>query len=352
MARPVRATDSTRHRVASRSRWSRVRLAALYFAEALPTPPPGPVKLRIGASRVPTLASTPLVHLIDGHVWIFRAWYSLPARRAPDGTETAAAYGFAATLIKYLREHAPSHVAVCFDHAMTSFRNELEPGYKADRGEPPPELEAQFGLCREVTGALGVAALEAPDFEADDVIATLCDRLVRHGARVRVVTVDKDLAQLVTEDGRVVLYDNARGETLDAAGVRAKFGVAPAQIPDWIGIVGDAVDGLPGVPGVGAKGAAAALGAFGALDRVPPPGEAWAELPLRGARRVAERIAAHRERALRTRELATVRRDVPGLRADLRALAWGGARTSEARALFACLGWEGIATRVPVPTGS
>ena len=291
--------------------------------------------------------TAPLVHLIDGHVWIFRAWFVLPSRRAPDGAETGAAYGFASSLVKYLREHEPSHVAVCFDHAMTSFRNALEPGYKADRGEPPPELEAQFGLCREASAALGVASFEAPDFEADDVIATLADRLVQQGASVRVVSVDKDLAQLVTEDGRVVLYDDAKDVTLDAKGVREKFGVDPGQIPDFLGLVGDAVDGLPGVPGVGPKTAAAVLDAFETLDRIPPHGARWEGLALRGAARAAGRIREHRERALRTRELATVRRDVPGVRADLARLAWRGARLDAVQTLFGRLGWERITTRVP-----
>lgn len=289
----------------------------------------------------------PLVHLIDGHVWIFRSWFTMPSRRAPDGRETGAAYGFTSSLIKYLREHDPSHVGMCFDHAMTSFRNEIEPGYKADRGEPEPELEAQFELCKEAARALGVAVYEAPDFEADDVIATLADRLVARGAAVRVVSVDKDLAQLVTEDGRVVLYEDKSDRTLDARGVREKFGVDPGQIPDYLGLVGDSVDCLPGVPGVGAKSAAAVLGAFETLERVPPPGPAWAAVSVRGAARVAERIEAHRARALRTRELATVRRDVPGVRSDLRRLAWPGAAPTDVQTLFDLLGWGRITTRVP-----
>ncbi len=289
----------------------------------------------------------PLVHLVDGHVWIFRSWFTMPSRRAPDGTECGAAYGFTSSLVKYLREHEPTHFGMCFDHAMTSFRNEIEPGYKADRGEPEPELEAQFDLCKQAAAALGVSVHEAPNFEADDVIATLTDRLVSRGASVRVVSVDKDLAQLVTEDGRAVLYDNAKDTTLDARGVREKFGVDPGQIPDYLGLVGDSVDCLPGVPGVGAKGAAAVLGAFETLDRIPPPGDRWAGIGLRGAARVAERIREHRDRALLTRELATVRRDVPGLRTDLRALAWRGADDESTRTLFSRLGWERITARVP-----
>jgi DNA polymerase-1 len=293
------------------------------------------------------VSDAPLVHLIDGHVWIFRSWFTMPSRLAPDGTETGAAYGFTSSLIKYLREQEPSHLAVCFDHAMTSFRNEIEPGYKADRGEPPPELETQFGICREATEALGVVACDAARFEADDVIATLCDSLVQRGARVRVVSVDKDLAQLVTEDGRVELYHDSKGVALDAAGVREKFGVDPGQIPDYLGLVGDAIDCLPGVPGVGAKTAAAVLAAFETLDRIPPHGEPWKGVAFRGAARASERIAEHRARALRTRELATVRRDVPGLSADLGRLAWRGAPREPVQTLFERFGWERITTRVP-----
>jgi 5'-3' exonuclease len=129
--------------------------------------------------------------------------------------------------------------------------------------------------------------------------------------------------------------------------VREKFGVDPGQIPDYLGLVGDAIDSLPGVPGVGAKTAAAVLAAFGTLDRIPPFGDAWRDVSFRGAARAAERIAEHRERALRTRELATVRRDVPGVRADLRRLAWRGAPRESAQTLFERLGWERITTRVP-----
>lgn len=289
----------------------------------------------------------PLVHLLDSHVYIFRAYHSLPEMEAPDGTPTHAAYGFANTLIRYLSEREPTHLACCFDHSMTSFRNERLPEYKSSRGEPPPELESQFALCTEVARALGLPVYEAPDYEADDVIATLVDRLVPEGARVVVVSSDKDLSQLVTEDSRVVLYDLARDRTLDADGVRAKFGVAPDQIPDYLGLVGDAVDDLPGVPGVGPKSAAAALATFGSLEDLPASPNAWEEVPVRGARRLAEKVAAHREQALEVRELATVVRQVPGVEAGVGDLAWRGAHPEAVAALCERLGWGRIATRIP-----
>lgn len=240
----------------------------------------------------------------------------MPALAAPDGTPVHAAYGFANTLIKMLGTLRPSHFGCVFDYAMTSFRNELEPAYKAGRTEAPADLEPQFELCEVVAKALGLSAYKAVDFEADDVIATLCERWVDTSSSAVVITTDKDLAQLVREDGGVVLFDFAKGETLDDAAVRAKFGVRPAQIPDYLALVGDAVDNLPGVPGIGRKSAVALLDRFGDLASLPAHEVDWVATGLRGAARLAAVWRSHREQALRVRELARVRRDVPGLPAS------------------------------------
>jgi len=292
--------------------------------------------------------TAPVVHLIDAHVYIFRAWFSLPPMSAPDGTPCGAAYGFTNTLIRYLAQHDPSHVACCFDFALTSFRNELFPGYKASRGdEAPPELEPQFELCQQAARALGLPVFEAERYEADDVIATLAEGACAEGARVVIVSADKDLCQLVREDGAAIHHDLARERTLDAKGVRERFGVAPARIPDWLALVGDAVDDLPGVPGFGPKSAAATLAAFGDLAAFPADPALWANSGMRGAARLAESFAAHRERALEVRELATLVRDVPALEARLEQLAWSGASAPDFDALCRRLGWGRIATRVP-----
>jgi len=288
----------------------------------------------------------PLAHLIDAHVYVFRAFYALPELAAPDGTPTGATYGFANTLLKYLDERVVTHAALCFDWAMESFRNQLFPSYKATRGSPPEALFRQLELCGEVARALGLPVFERERYEADDVIATLAGRLVSRGADVVVVTGDKDLAQLVREDARVVLYDLARDTTLDARGVRAKFGVDPAQIPDYLALVGDTVDNLPGVPGVGPRSASAALRAFGTIEGIPADPRAWAGVPVRGAARIALAIEAHREQALRVRALATVEREVPGLPDGLEALAYHGAYRERVSPLFERLGWTGIGARV------
>ena len=289
----------------------------------------------------------PLVHLFDGHVYIFRAYYSLPPMEAADGTPCNAAYGFANTLIRYAAEEDPSHVGVCFDAAMTSFRNEVEPEYKAQRGEPPDDLEPQFDLCHEISVALGFATYEVDDYEADDLLGTIADEVVRRKGSARVLTTDKDLCQLVREDGRVVVHDLAKEKTFDADAVREKFGVSPAQIPDYLGLVGDKIDNLPGVPGIGAKSAAAVLQAFEAIEHVPDDVAAWGDVTVRGAARMAERIAAHRERALKTKDLATVLRSVPGVKPGLTDLAYRGADRERVEELFERLGWNRIYDRIP-----
>lgn len=290
---------------------------------------------------------SPTVHLFDGHVYVFRAYHSLPPMQAPDGTPCNAAYGFANTLIGALADPAMTHGALCFDYAMESFRNGIDPGYKAQRGETPKDLEPQFDLCREVASALGFPVFEREGFEADDLLGTLSDVLVRRGADVVVVTSDKDLCQLVREDGRVVVHDLARERRSDADAVRERFGVDPVQIPDYLGLVGDSIDNLPGVRGVGPKSASAILRAFGTLDAIPEDPAAWEQVDVRGAKRLAGRIAAERERALLTRDLATVRRDVPGIDASPSDLHLAGAARERIEVLFDRLGWKRIRDRIP-----
>lgn len=290
--------------------------------------------------------AAPLVHLLDAHVYIFRAYATLPDMEGPDGVPTGAAYGFASTLIRYLAEENCTHLACCADYAMTSFRNERFPAYKSSRGDEVPEdLEPQFEMAKQAALALGVPVYEAENFEADDVIGTLTTQLLADGARVVIVSSDKDLAQLVTEDGRVTLYDLQRDLRMDADAVREKFGVDPARIPDYLALVGDRVDDLPGVPGFGKKGAAGALQAFGELAALPHDPEAWQHTGLRGAARLAKNIAEYGEQAREMRELATVVREVPGIHASPADLALRGPDEKRWKALCRRLGWKRIQER-------
>ena len=170
---------------------------------------------------------------------------------------------------------------------------------------------------------------------------------MRRRARARVLTSDKDLCQLVREDGRIVVHDLAKDRSFDADGVRDKFGVSPSQIPDYLGLVGDTIDNLPGVPGVGAKSAAAVLRTFDSIEAIPAAFDDWPDVEIRGAKRLAEKIESHRDRALKTKGLATVLRDVPGVAPKLGELAYRGADRERVEELFERLGWNRIKDRIP-----
>lgn len=286
------------------------------------------------------------VHLIDASPYLFRAFFAVPESIVdPRGNPVNAVYGFANFLLRYLREQEPTHVGVAFDQSLTtSFRNDLYEGYKARRELPPADLEAQQKDCREVARALGMVTWADARYEADDLIATACRRVLRGGQRVVVVTSDKDLCQLVED--RVELFDFAREKRYGPQEVMQKLGVRPEQVPDLLGLAGDPVDDIPGVPGVGAKTAVALLEAFDDMDALYGDLEAVAELPLRGARSVASRLEQHRELAFLSRRLATVARDAPAP-ARMRELEWKGARRDLAEPLVERLGLQGVARRIP-----
>ena len=284
-------------------------------------------------------------HLVDASPYIFRSWFALPQSiRDPHGRPVSAVYGFAGFLLKLIADESPTHLAVTFDGSLTtSFRNDLFPDYKAQRDLPPPELEAQLDDCRELAAALGAATFIDRRYEADDLIATLCRRLVAAGHRVVVVSSDKDLCQLVGE--RVSLLDAARGERYGPEEVLARFSVRPEQIPDLMGLAGDPVDNIPGIRGIGPKTAAALLAElpdleaiYGDLDRVP-------ELPLRGARSVAARLATGRDDAMLSRRLAVLADDAPAP-GGLEELAFAGADRAAVERLFARLGFETLDQRI------
>ena len=287
----------------------------------------------------------PTAYLVDASPYVFRAYFSLPSSiTTPAGEPANAVYGFTSFLLKLLADEDPSHLAVAFDESLTtSFRNDLFPAYKAQREPPPAELEAQLAACREVAEALGAATFADAVYEADDLIATLAERLPER-ARGVVVSGDKDLAQLVSE--RVELYDFARGERLGPAEVAEKFGVEPRQVADLLALQGDAVDNIPGVPGVGAKTARALLARFADLDDLYRRLGEVEGLALRGAGSLAARLEAHRATALLCRRLATVVSDVP-LAAGFDDLIWTGADRPRTEAVFDRLGFGRIRDRVP-----
>ena len=202
--------------------------------------------------------------LVDGSGYIFRAFHALPPMTRPDGTHVNAVFGFTQMLSQFLTRHAATHIAVVFDTARTTFRNEFFPAYKAHRPEPPPELVPQFALIREATEALGVAQVELAGFEADDLIAAYARVFVEAGGEVAIVSSDKDLMQLVRPG--VEMLDPIRQKPIRAAEVFEKFGVTPDKVVEVQALAGDSTDNVPGVPGIGIKTAAQLITEYGDLE--------------------------------------------------------------------------------------
>ena len=210
------------------------------------------------------------LHLVDATFELFRAYYSRPPRRAPDGRPVNAVQGLIDSMLSLLREADLTHIGAATDYVIESWRNDLYPGYKTSAGMDP-DLLAQFRDAERALVALGIKTWPMVPDEADDAIATAVARFAHDPRLEQVVicSVDKDLSQLVDGD-RIVLRDRMRRVTYDEAGVIAKFGVRPESIADYLALVGDSSDGYPGLPGWGAKSAGAVLSKFGNIDAVPP----------------------------------------------------------------------------------
>lgn len=249
------------------------------------------------------------VHLIDGTYELFRHFYALPSARDSAGQEVAAVRGVVGSVLGMLNAGV-THVGVATDHVIESFRNRLWGGYKTSAGVDPALL-SQFQLLEDALAALGVVVWPMVEFEADDALASAASLASKDPSveRVLVCTPDKDLSQSVCGT-RVVQMDRRRRTIRDEAGVVAKFGVAPASIPDYLALVGDSSDGYPGLPGWGVKSTAAVLARFGHLEAIPRDQQDW-HVNAANAPALARTLADQWERALLFRELATLRSDLP-----------------------------------------
>jgi len=245
-----------------------------------------------------------IIHLVDGTYELFRHFYGFRRSKLPDQPLGAVA-GVLGTIMQMLDEGA-THIGVATDHIVESFRNELWPGYKTGEGIDPA-LWAQFHPLEKFLSSMGVATWPMVELEADDALASAA-HLASKDQRVEKVciwTPDKDLAQCVVGN-RVVQVDRRSGEIRDEARIQAKFGVAPAFIPDFLALVGDSSDGYPGLPGIGPKTAARLIGQHGHLEEFP-----------------ASVLGENRGRALLFKTLATLRTDA-ALFDDVEQLRWRG----------------------------
>ena len=252
--------------------------------------------------------------LVDGSSYLYRAYHALPPLTSSQGEPTGAVYGVLNMLHKLIRDEQPELLAVVMDAPGKTFRDELYAEYKANRPPMPDDLRQQVEPLTEAIEALGLPLIRIAGVEADDVIGTLATQAAQGKLTTVISTGDKDMAQLVSE--RITLLDTMpRGTSrepraMDAAGVLEKFQVRADQIVDYLALVGDSSDNIPGVPKVGAKTAVALLAEFDSVDDILTNLDAVAELPIRGAKGLAERIAANSDVLQLSRRLATIKCDV------------------------------------------
>jgi DNA polymerase-1 len=246
--------------------------------------------------------------LLDGNSLTYRAFFALPTDMATaSGQVTNAVFGFTSMLINLLRDHQPTAIAVAWDRPEPTFRHEEIPTYKGQREEAPDILRQQLGLVRQVCDALGITMLEAPGYEADDIIATLATQSRDNGDEVIIVTGDRDSYQLVEDPLVKVLY-NRRGVSdyvlYDEAGIKERTGVTPAQYHEYAAMRGDPSDNLPGVPGVGEKTAAKLINDYGNLDGI------FANVD-KCTPKLRENLTAHEDQVRQNAKVMLLLRDVP-----------------------------------------
>ena len=255
-------------------------------------------------------ANTKTVHLVDASIYIFQAHFS-PYVECNDlrGNELSALYGFIQFLFQFLRRARPSHTAIALDESLfKGFRHTLCPNYKSNRELPDENLAMQLAACAEVCALAGLRSFGSKVYEADDIIGTLAQRVRTETANevvVSIVSRDKDLAQLISHPKDHV-WDFSGNSRRYWPDVITDFGVTPPQIPDYLGLTGDAVDCIAGVPGVGPVKARELLRQFASLDGVYENLESVGTLPLRGARRLQSLLQEHRALAELSRTLATI----------------------------------------------
>ncbi|MFN3249681.1 DNA polymerase I [Roseibium album] len=300
---------------------------------------------------IPALTADDHLILVDGSTFIFRAYHALPPlTRKPDGLPVGAVSGFCNMLWKLLQEgltpeegDEPTHFAVIFDHSSKTFRNTIYPEYKANRPDPPEDLVPQFGLIREATRAFSVPCVEQEGFEADDLIATYARQAAEQGAKVTIVSGDKDLMQLIGP--KVGMIDTMKNKVFGEPEVFEKFGVGPDKVIEVQSLAGDSVDNVPGVPGIGLKTAALLINEFGDLESLL----AQAETIKQNKRR--ENLIEFADQARVSRELVTLKQDVP-VEVPVASLTVTDVDGAKAVGFLKAMGFSTLTKRVAEETGA
>ena len=272
------------------------------------------------------MSQRPLLHVIDGSGYIYRAYFAIRSLTTASGEPTNAVYGFANMIRKVINTDKPEYIAIAFDPGGETFRNKIYPEYKKNRSAPPEDLPGQIPRIRQVTKTFRIEQLEVPGFEADDVIATLVRFATANDLDVRLITGDKDLFQLVSD--RVTVWEPMREQRFDPAGVLEKYGLPPSKMIDMFALCGDSSDNIPGVKGVGPKTAVKLLLAHGDLEGVLT---AAAEGRIKG--KLCERVAEAVDAARLSKRLVTLDDQVE-LELSVEGLRYAGPDRAAQRTLF------------------
>ena len=250
-------------------------------------------------------------YLIDGSGYIFRAYYALPPlTRKSDGLPTGAVSGFCSMLFKLLEDSKsnenkdkPTHFAVIFDSARKNFRNEIYSDYKGNRSEAPDDLVPQFEFIRKSVKAFNLPSVELINYEADDLIATYSEQILKEGAKVTIVSSDKDLMQLYKKNIRI--YDPMKNKFISNDDINNKFGVSPDKVIEVQSLAGDSSDNVPGVPGIGVKTAAELINQYGSLENLLINTSKIKQNKRR------ETLIQNKDKAIISKKLVTLKKDVP-----------------------------------------
>ena len=253
------------------------------------------------------IAANPLV-LVDGSSYLYRAFHAFPPLTNSNGEPTGAMYGVLNMLKSLISQVQPSHIAVVFDAKGKTFRDEMFEQYKSHRPPMPDDLRKQIQPLHDMIRALGIPLLVVEGVEADDVIGTLARQASQNGQKVLISTGDKDMAQLV--DDNIMLINTMNNSLLDRDGVIEKYGIPPELIIDYLALMGDSSDNIPGVSGVGEKTALGLLQGIGSMAQIYANLDKVAELPIRGAKKLGEKLLAEKDMADLSYALATIKTDV------------------------------------------
>ncbi|MGB5685390.1 MAG: 5'-3' exonuclease H3TH domain-containing protein, partial [Candidatus Electrothrix sp.] len=250
------------------------------------------------------------VYLIDGSAYIYRAYHAIKPLSNNSGLPTHAVYGFTTILRRLLREKQPEYLAVAFDTKGPVFRHAISADYKANRPPMPEDLVPQIPYIHKIVAAYNLLSMAADDLEADDLIASAARLLVEQGCKVVIVSGDKDLLQLVSED--ITMWDPMNDRLMDVAAVEEKYGLSPVQLLDYLSLTGDSSDNISGVPGVGPKTAQKLLAEYKTLEGL------YEQVDSLRKSKMKERLIAHKEDAFLSRDLVRLQ-DKAEVEADVQA---------------------------------